>query len=408
MDFEYWVWLLQVMGSHNLRSLRILEKYEDLKDLYIDLHEDNKPCDLMDSAEYARAKKTPIEHSKKVIEYCEKHEISILTIHSDKYPSRLKSIFNPPILLFCMGDLSFIDDEVAITIVGARSPSDYSLKVAKELCTKLANLGVVIVSGFALGIDSVAHGCALSCKERTVAVLGSGIDYSYPPKNARLKNTIAKRGAVISEFLPGQKPLPPNFPQRNRIMAGLSLGTLVIEASKRSGSLITAELSIQQGRDLFCVPPADIFDERYHGVIKYLREGAIPVFSHLDIVYEYYENFSHKISTIGESSENRSDSLVFSETDPSKRKQSKHRTQTNKLQKLDIPSPERTLVEIPYDELDDEQKRIIELLKDRSLLADEIAVLSQLSIESVTVNLTELELMGLIMPVAGQRFTIKS
>lgn len=396
MESEYWVWLLQVMGSYNIRSHKLLEEYEDAKGVYRALAERGEECPYLSEAERRLIQKTPLEQSARVVEYCDKHHINIVTLQSPAYPDRLKSIFNPPILLFCMGDIGFIDDEVAITVVGTRNPSPYSLRVAKSICTGLAELGVVIVSGFALGIDSVAHGSALSLSERTVAVLGCGLDYDYPPKNTKLKRVIAKRGAVISEFLPGEKPHKANFPQRNRIMAGLSLGTLVIEAGKKSGSLITAELAIQHGRDLFCVPPADIFDERYAGVLKYLREGAIPTFSHLDIVYEYYENFSHKISTIHAGAD-KQDSLIYACPDE----------KSEQARKTVARAPiEQVVTVIPYDTLSEEQRKIVELISERSLLADEIAVLSQLPIDRVLSELTELELMELVTPISGQRFTI--
>ncbi|NMB30832.1 MAG: DNA-processing protein DprA, partial [Clostridiales bacterium] len=270
-------------------------------------------------------------------------------------------------------------------------------QVAREICGNLANMGAVLVSGFALGIDSVAHGEALSHREKTVAVLGCGIDYDYPTSNTKLKRIIAKNGAVISEFLPGAPPLGPNFPQRNRILSGLSLGTLVIEAHKRSGALITAELSIQQGRDLFCIPPADLFDSRYSGVIRFLRDGAIPVFSHLDILYEYYENFSHKLTAsnpYGDYSITPQESSVFNVNEKSSsKKQSKKKARQVKK-------------DIPYKDLDEDQTKIVKLLSDRSYLADELSVLLEMPIDMVLTALTELEIMGIVNAESGQRYSI--
>jgi len=394
-DKKYWIWLLQVMGSHNIKSGQLIEKYGSAEDAYLAI-KDGKEKSLSKS-ENKNAKKIRIEQSEKIIEQCERTGVDIVTIGDENYPNRLKGIYNPPIILFCMGDISFIDNEVAITVVGTRKPSHYSLQVAREICGNLANMGAVLVSGFALGIDSVAHGEALSHREKTVAVLGCGIDYDYPTSNTKLKRIIAKNGAVISEFLPGAPPLGPNFPQRNRILSGLSLGTLVIEAHKRSGALITAELSIQQGRDLFCIPPADLFDSRYSGVIRFLRDGAIPVFSHLDILYEYYENFSHKLTAsnpYGDYSITPQESSVFNVNEKSSsKKQSKKKARQVKK-------------DIPYKDLDEDQTKIVKLLSDRSYLADELSVLLEMPIDMVLTALTELEIMGIVNAESGQRYSI--
>ncbi|NMA79273.1 MAG: DNA-protecting protein DprA [Clostridiales bacterium] len=394
-DLKYWIWLLQVLGSHNIKSMQLIDKYGDVEEVY-HVIKDGKEKSLS-KTEQKNAKKVRIEQSEKIIEQCERTGVDIITIEDEKYPNRLKGIYNPPIVLFCMGDISFIDNEVTITVVGTRKPSHYSLQVAREICGNLANIGAVLVSGFALGIDSVAHGEALSHREKTVAVLGCGIDYDYPSSNTKLKRIIAKNGAVISEFLPGTPPLGANFPQRNRILSGLSLGTLVIEAHKRSGALITAELSIQQGRDLFCIPPADLFDSRYSGVIRFLRDGAIPVFSHLDILYEYYENFSHKLTASNPYSDysiTPQESSVFntSEKSSSKRKPKKKTAGVKK--------------DIPYNDLDEDQTRIVKLLSDRSYLADELSVMLEMPIDMVLTAMTELEIMGIVKAESGQRYSI--
>lgn len=400
----YWLWLLQVMGSFQLASWGLLERFETPEAIYNALKAGNTKG--LSEAQAANARKIPLEQSTKLLDYCARHDMSVIPFDSDKYPTRLKGIYNPPILLFCMGDLSFIDDEVAITVVGTRRPSEYSLDVAKLICRELASVGVVIVSGFALGIDSVAHGAALSCKGRTVAVLGCGLDYDYPIQNTKLKRVIAQRGAVVSEFLPTTKPMSGYFPQRNRIMSGLSLGTLVVEANRRSGSLITADLAVQQGRDLFCIPPASVLDERYAGVIRFLRDGAIPVFSHLDILYEYYENFSHKLSSTNPYSEYavKSDELApLQEKERIIKPSRSKRVLSQEAQEVSEPNEPS----VPLAEgLNETQIKIVKLLQQRSLLADEIAVLSTLAVEEILAELTELEIAGVVRAGSGQRYSI--
>jgi DNA processing protein len=194
--------------------------------------------------------------------------------------------------------------------------------VANWICSDLARAGVVVVSGFAVGLDSAAHRGALLAGGRTVAVLGCGIDVDYPKDNASAKQYITKKGLLLTEFLPGTEPYPKNFPTRNRILSGISLGTLVIQAPERSGSLITASLALEQGRNVFCVPPADIFDKRYAGVVKYLRDGAIPVFSYLDIINEYYHSYAHKLltSVLFAQQQDAEDSVLFGESEAPKEK----------------------------------------------------------------------------------------
>ena len=160
---------------------------------------------------------------------------------------------------------------------------------SRAACTKyVAKRGFAVVSGFALGLDSAAHRAVLKEDGCTAAVLASGLDVEYPKDNESAKKLIAKNGVVISEYLPGTRPDRSSFQNRNRIISGLCFGTLVTEAAEGSGALITADHAVEQGRCLFCIPPGDIFDKRYSGVIKYLREGAVCTFSHLDIIYEYH------------------------------------------------------------------------------------------------------------------------
>ena len=402
-NLKYWVWITQTFGAGNNRIWEIVNHCEDIKAVYEALKQEKSiPLTPM---EQSAVDKTSLLQADEMIRYCSGKEYRILCFEDEGYPERLQEIYNPPPILFCMGDLSYIDDEVVITVVGTRHPSDYSVKLAKKICDELAKVGVTLVSGFALGIDSMAHQAALKNNARTVAVLGSGIDFDYPKENSAVKKVLAKKGAVISEFFPGTRPDGKNFPLRNRIMSGLSLGTLVIEAGVKSGSLITADLALQQGRDLFCVPPADLFDERYMGQTKFLRDGAIPAFSHLDIIYEYYENFAHKINSIGHDNNYtiKEDSIVFGETT------SKHEKSSDSGLTSGNAGEDKIKTSIPsinYNELTEEQAQIVRLLEQSSLLADEIAEQSGMDVDQVLSLLTELELYGVVQAQAGKRYSL--
>jgi len=209
----------------------------------------------------------------KLQEECSRLGVRLLTIWDEDYPPVLKEIYEAPAILYVKGTIQ--KEAARIAMVGARKFSPYGEAVAKSFGMGLAKAGLTVVSGGARGIDTASHKGALQAPNgRTVSVLGCGVDVVYPPENRRLFETIVERGgAIISEYEPGTQPLPAYFPARNRIIAGLSRGTVVVEAAKRSGSLITAELALSEGREVFAVP-GSIFSSTSEGCHHLLREGA--------------------------------------------------------------------------------------------------------------------------------------
>lgn len=207
----------------------------------------------------------------------------MITIKDKNYPALLRQIYNPPQTLYYRGDINILK-KTCISIVGTRRNSDYGEYAAKKIVNELAILDIAIVSGLAKGIDTIAHEIALKNSLSTIAVLGSGIDNIYPRENHALASEIEKHGLIISEY-PGKKePLNFQFPQRNRIISGLSIATVIIEAAERSGALITAKLSLEQGREVFAVP-GDIDREKSLGTLRLLQcGGAYPITSGKDII----------------------------------------------------------------------------------------------------------------------------
>src|SRR5262245_13244944 len=198
--------------------------------------------------------------------------ISVICYNDASYPARLRAIADPPPLLYVKGELTHVDDK-AVAIVGSRSASDYGRRVARDLARGLATAGFTVVSGMARGIDGIAHETALSSGGRTIAVLGSGVERAYPPEHDKLYQSISGNGAVLSEFPIGTRPLAFNFPARNRLISGLSLGVIVVEATETSGSLITASLAVEQGREVFAVP-GQVGSSRSRGTHRLIRQGA--------------------------------------------------------------------------------------------------------------------------------------
>lgn len=200
----------------------------------------------------------------------------------DGYPTNLRQIPQAPPLLYMRGQLEQ-QDELAVAIVGTRRVSPYGREVAGELGANLARHGVTVVSGLALGVDSIAHQSALDAGGRTIAVLGSSVDHIYPARNRRLAMQIIEQGALISEYALGTRPEAKNFPPRNRIISGLSLAVIVVEAAKRSGALITASFAAEQSRDVFAVP-GSILSPGSDGCNRLIQDGAIPITSVNDLL----------------------------------------------------------------------------------------------------------------------------
>ncbi len=225
----------------------------------------------------------------KEIEELRKQDIAVVTIYDESYPASLKSIYDSPFILYVKGNI-IPEDVFAVGVVGTRRATSYGKMAAERISADLASRNVTIVSGLARGIDTIAHQSALDSGGRTIAVLGSGIDVCYPPENRKLFERITRCGAVISEFPLSTRPEKRNFPARNRIISGLSLGTVVIEAPAKSGALITADMALEQGREVFAVP-GSIFSEKSSGAHYLIKQGAKMV--------ENYEDVIEEISSLG-------------------------------------------------------------------------------------------------------------
>jgi DNA processing protein len=210
--------------------------------------------------------------------------VAIVPFTDANYPARLRMIADPPPCLYVKGKLSAGDDK-SVAIVGSRSASEYGRRVARDLARGLASMGFTVVSGMARGIDGMAHASALQAGGRTIAVLGSGVERAYPPEHEALYRRIVENGAVISELPMGTRPMAFNFPARNRLISGLSLGVVVVEATEKSGSLITAALAAEQGREVFAVP-GEVGSSRSRGAHRLIRQGAKLVETVDDIVEE--------------------------------------------------------------------------------------------------------------------------
>ena len=244
--------LVEIPNKKLAKIMDIIEREEitEIKKIV-----DNKEIDkLLSTNEYANlAKKSDDRLFRSYLANLEKDNIKVITIMDAEYPEKLRYLDDAPMLLYCKGDISLLNTD-AISIVGTRMPSNYGRYVTEKFAGILASAGLTVVSGLAYGVDTISHRKALEVNGKTIAVLGGGLNHIYPEANTNLANEIAEKGLLISEYPPFAKPTKYTFPVRNRIIAGLSLGTLITEAGKRSGTIHTKEYALDYGRDVFAVP----------------------------------------------------------------------------------------------------------------------------------------------------------
>jgi len=285
-EIEYWIWISSLEGMGAVKAKGLLEMYKNPRIIYeMSEHELKRTKLLTDKNIQEILDNKKRERVNKIYELMTKHNIKMINIFDDKYPYNLKQIYDPPIALYYKGKFEL--DDFAIAIVGSRRTTNYGSFSAKKLAYDLSLRGVQIVSGLARGIDSIAHEGCLAAGGKTVAVLGCGLDTIYPPENTKLYEDIIKSdGLVISEYPPGMPPLQHNFPARNRIISGISSGVLVVEAAKRSGSLITACYALEQGREVFAIP-GNIDCAYSRGTNQLIKDGAKMVLCAEDVLEEF-------------------------------------------------------------------------------------------------------------------------
>jgi len=283
-DVREWIALSLVAGVGSRTALRLLERFGSPADVFAASRSELQACgvedEVIDRIGSAQSRQRAEEEWTRVTRL----GAEVLTFEDPRYPPLLRRIYDPPIVLYALGRLEVLSAPL-LAIVGTRRPTPYGVNVATQLARDLAARGVTIVSGFARGIDAAAHRGALEAKGTTVAVLGTGLDQVYPREHRALAEQIRQQGVLVTEFPTGVAPLPQNFPFRNRIISGMSLGVVVVEAAEHSGSLITARLALEQDREVFAVP-GPITSPRSYGPNYLIKCGAKLVQYWRDVVEE--------------------------------------------------------------------------------------------------------------------------
>ena len=392
---KYWVWLQTLSGVSDPLKLALLEHFSSPEEVYFAEEQDYYQVSGIPKEQVEALLDKSMDRAEQVLADCAKNGIFLVTMDDALYPDRLRNIFEPPILLYGKGKMPLFDEEVALAVVGTRQCTPYGIRVAEELGYSLSKQGAMIVSGMAKGVDSAALRGALRSGSFCTAVLGGGVDVIYPAENRWLYEDIAATGVLLSEYPPHTEPEGWHFPVRNRIISGLSLGTVVVEAPKdRSGALITAHTAAEQGKDVFAVPgPIDAPMSR--GCFQLIREGAVLVSSAWDVLEEYVSRYPHKLrktDTVLSAMPGGAENAVL--TAPAKKKEEPEKEEQKRpvldLQNCGLSSDQvRLLRQIPAEE---------------PLLSDEIALRAEMSIHQTLSALTLLEIGGYIAKSGARSF----
>ena len=386
---KYWVWLTNVPGLTNRSRWLLLDHFQSPEEIYYAQEEQYLLVEGMTTEQAALLQQKSLQRSDEILAECAAKDIFIVTVQDAAYPSRLRNIYDAPLLLYGKGAMPLFDEEAAIAVVGTRGCTPYGVHAAEELGYGLARQGALIVSGLAKGIDAAAHAGALRAGGFVAGVLGCGVDVVYPASSRRLYEDIAATGVLLSEYPPGTAAEGWHFPQRNRIISGLSLATVVVEAPENSGALITAHTAMEQGRDVFAVPgPIDSPFSR--GCNALIRDGAGLVMDAWDILGGYQQRFAHRIH------DDRTPLPQKPEPDV-KEQLSQPAVPVEELPVLDLAKNNEGLT--------DDQLRIIRLLDTKQgKLTDEVAEETGLPVRRVLSALTVLEIDGFVAQCSTRCF----
>ncbi|MDE7137362.1 MAG: DNA-processing protein DprA [Ruminococcus sp.] len=397
-NIKYWLWLSMVFGSDSKTMWKVIREYESVLDAYFNLLSGETDIRLNEK-QIKNIRRCSLGQAESLIDYCGKLGINLICYDSTEYPDSLRHIINPPAVLYYKGDITCILNNRTVACVGTRKPSSYTVSVTSEICRELADYGFTVISGFAVGVDITSHLAAVNINRPTACVMGCGVDVNYPAENFKFRDSIIKSGGVfISEYPPGTPAYSSNFPKRNRILSALSKATIVFEAAERSGSINTATISVEQGKELFCIPPSDINDKRYAGNISLLRSVALPLYS-CDEILDFFSEERRRTDvfseTVNDNPVNKRSVLEVKKAVSVKNKP------TEKLAECYIEKEDEK-----YKSLNSVQREIVGLLKDCTLHVDVIAHKLKIDIMDLMPELTELELNDVIKALPGKLFKI--
>ena len=408
VNAKFWIWITNALGYNTPKVKQIAESYDDVSMFYAGGEKEWKFCGIFSPNDISKLKKSKLKNAMEIINTTEKCGYSIISIDDEQYPRCLYNIDSPPAVLYVNGNLSDVDNRLTIGIVGTRKATEYGTSNAYKFGYALGKYGVATVSGGALGVDCASHNGTLAADGVTICVLGCGLNCNYLKKNEKMRQAIAKRGAVISEYPPDEPVQKYYFPARNRIISALSDGILVIEAGAKSGSLITANLALEQGKEVFALLGNN--SPQNEGSNNRIKEGsAIPVTDFMDILnafdnlYVTGDNVDVDFNAIS-----LEDIAEIPVKGVSQKKQKSSPRKTHNIEnnaKADKPAIKREHKENLN--LNPVAQRIYDYISDEPIHIDKISADLQIPIFKVLSAVTILEMNGLIEALQGRMYILK-
>ncbi|MEF9971308.1 MAG: DNA-processing protein DprA [Oscillospiraceae bacterium] len=417
---KYWVWLSSLYDLRPKTRSELISAFGDPESVYFadnrQLLEKVKLTDF----ELQLISDKSLQRSNEILERCGEEGVSLLTLRDSAYPQRLLNIFDPPILLYIKGRLPIMDEQAAIGIVGTRKASPYGIKMSRRMGFEITKGGGLVVTGLALGIDSASAEGALRAGGSCVGVLGCAIDDIYPHFNDIIYNDVAAVGALVSEYPPGTPLMPKSFPERNRIISGLSVGVVVIEAPVRSGALITASRALDQGREVFAVP-GNADAANCFGSNGLIRDGAQLVSCGWEVLEDFEQRFPEKLKKPDKKAvaipQENEQSFVKASVEKLPSTGSKHPAETGKgFLKLRVATERKKIdkekkreyidLKEQLGSLSETQLKIISVMDNASKHVDDLIDLSGLDPARVLSDLTILQIKGFVSQESGKRFTL--
>ena len=410
----YWVWMTQCFPTPSPKVIELLDR-TDPETFY---HE--KTAYPFLSQNDVRAISTvSLERAQLILDRCKSLGVQVMTMEDDEYPESLLHIFCPPPVLYVQGSLSCLRDHLSVAAVGSRSAIDYYNSEMGNICYQLAVAGAVIVSGCAVGNDTYAHLGCMAGKGPTIGVLACGSDVNYPVQSKELKKQIlASGGALVTELPPGTKSPRGYFHARNRLIAGLSDCLLLGQVPMRSGAIITAEAAIDQGKEIFCIPPCNISEPACMGVAPFIRDGAKIAMSGYDIAMMYgdvyrttlkqeiYQNQMYLFRQAEESADMPAPKKKDGIKNSAETKKSSSRRKTSASEEKAVEEKAVHSVDLSEYPDDDPRRLILSLLSDEPRMLDDLQQQSQLPTNRLLQVLLDLEMNGIIESLGGQRYKL--
>ncbi len=392
---KHWVWLAELPGLSNQSRLALLRHFGSPEDIFYADREELLLAEDVPQAQAELALDHDLAAADRVLADCERLGQRILTVQDAEYPQRLRNIYDPPLVLYVKGRMPAIDEEAAIAVVGTRSCTPYGVASAERISQELAACGAVVVTGLAKGVDSAAARGALRAGGKVVGVTGNGLDVYYPWESRDLYDDVAASGVLLSEYPPGSEPERRHFPARNRIMSGLSVAALVVEAPEQSGALLTAGLALDQGRDVYAVP-GPISAPASAGCNRLIRNGAGLAACGWDILRDYEARFPDKLRPTGGHPE-------WTPLPTRRRDPPKPQPKPEEAPKEEPLKEERTIT--PEGLTDDQIALLRALEPEAPIQVDDLIQTTGIPARRVSSALTMLEIDGCVRQHSGKRYT---